>query len=173
MPSIQKVETENDSHKPTTGKVKKRIRRTTRRKYQVGKLNTPKGTKVHLLVKNRSTRKKQLMENKEIKNTPILEVRKYLREHNLIRVGSQAPEYIMRQLYESSRLSGDIENKSSDVLIHNYMNTDGQTDGNLEPVPQAEMNYDVDTFLKEINGQTSTTHGLGDTSALDAMLVNK
>jgi hypothetical protein len=28
----------------------------------------------------------------------------------------------LRQLYEQSVLSGDIENKASDVLIHNYMN---------------------------------------------------
>lgn len=156
-----------------TGRIRKRIRRTTRRKYQVGKLNTPRGTKVHLLVKNRKTRKKQLMENKKIQKTPILEVRKYLRERNLIRVGSQAPEHILRQLYEASRSSGDVENKSSNVLLHNYMNTDGQTDGDLEPISQTEMNYDVETFLKEINGESSTTRGLGDTSALDAMLVNK
>jgi len=172
MPSIKHT---NPNPTPTTksGKHKKRIRRTTRRKYQVGKIDTPKGKKVHLLVKNRKTRKKQLMEGKELKKTPILEVRKYLRERNLIRVGSQAPEHVLRQLYEASRFTGDVENKSSNVLLHNYMNTDGQTDGTLEPVPQAEMNYDVDTFLKEINGQTSTTPGLGDTSALDAMLVNK
>lgn len=162
-----------DIHIPHIGNSRKRIRRTTRRKYQVGKLNTPRGTKVHLLVKNRKTRKKQLMENKQIQKTPILEVRKYLRERNLIRVGSQAPEHVLRQLYEASRFSGDVENKSSDVLLHNYMNTDGQTDGVLEPISQTEMNYDVETFLKEINGETSTTPGLGDTSALDAMLVNK
>lgn len=176
MPSLKSFESFQSSrsshHTPSTGKVRKRIRRTTRRKYQVGKLKTPNGTKVHLLVKNRNTRKKQLMESKEIKKIPILEVRKYLRERNLIRVGSQAPEYVLRQLYESSRFSGDVENKSSDVLLHNYMNTDGQTDCDLEPVPQAEMNYDVDTFLRELNGETSTP-GLGDTSALDAMLVNR
>lgn len=156
-------------HRPGA-RTRKRIRRITRRRYKVGKVDTPRGKKIHLLIKNRKTRKNQTMEQKEWKSVPILEVRKYLRERNLIRVGSQAPETILRQIYEATRLSGDIENKSSEFLLHNYMNTDGKTDGDLAPIPQTEMGYDVDKLLRELDGHTNQAE-YGDTSSIDAMLL--
>ena len=46
----------------------------------------------------------------------------FLRKKNLLKVGSDAPNDVLRQIYEQSILSGDVENKAKDVLIHNYMN---------------------------------------------------
>ena len=48
----------------------------------------------------------------------------YLRKHNMIKAGSNAPHDVLRQLYQSSHLAGEINNKSNDNLIHNYLAED-------------------------------------------------
>ena len=45
----------------------------------------------------------------------------YLKKHNIIKTGSPAPDSILRKLYEDSYLAGDIYNKNSDYLLHNYI----------------------------------------------------
>jgi len=52
----------------------------------------------------------------------ILDVKNYLRKKNFIKIGSDAPNDVLRHLYEQTILSGDIENKGGEILIHNYMN---------------------------------------------------
>ena len=42
--------------------------------------------------------------------------------NNIIKIGSMAPDAILRQLYKDSRLAGDIYNNSSENLMHNYIN---------------------------------------------------
>lgn len=157
-----------------THKIRKgsRVRRTIKRRYQVGKIKTHNQNQVHVLVKNRKTRKKDGMEYSGLKKVPLIDVKKYLRERNLIRVGSQAPEYILRELYESSKISGDVENKSTDVLYHNFVNTDGETDGDLQPV-FTSMNYEAGDLLKQLDNKPLENTAPGDTSALDAMLTTK
>lgn len=123
-------------------------------------------------MKNRKTRKKDAIEYSGLKKVPLLDIKKYLRERNLIRVGSQAPEYILRELYESSKLSGNVENKSTDVLYHNFINTDGETDGDLQPIFPS-MNYEAGDLLNQLNDKHLNDISPGDTSALDAMLTTK
>jgi len=153
-----------------------RVRRTVTRRFNVGKIKHNGSEQVHVLIKNRHSRKKELMEQKYLKKVPLIEVKRYLRERNIIRVGSQAPEYVLRELYESSKSSGDVENKSSDVLFHNYVNTDGETDGDLEPVVSSltSMSYDTNDLRNKLsNGVQENTSQPGDTSAIDAMLSIK
>ena len=47
------------------------------------------------------------------------EIKRYLREHNLIKVGSNAPNDILKKMYESAMLSGNIMNKTPDIMMHN------------------------------------------------------
>ena len=49
------------------------------------------------------------------------DIKYYLRKHNLIKVGTSAPENVLRDIYENSSLSGDIYNKNVTTLIHNFM----------------------------------------------------
>ena len=57
-----------------------------------------------------------------LKNTPISEVKDYLKGKTLLKAGSMAPNDVLRKTYEQLHLAGDITNKNTEVLIHNYMN---------------------------------------------------
>ena len=82
--------------------------------------------KVSVLVKDRQTRKKIELEKKQLRKHDIHKIRLYLQKHGLLKVGSPAPDDILRELYEQSFLTGDVSNKSKDILVHNYLN-DEQT----------------------------------------------
>jgi hypothetical protein len=79
------------------------------------------GRKISILIKNRETRKKIQTEKMLLNKKSISEVKEYLRTHNLIKTGTTAPNYILRNLYENSVLSGEINNKSSNILLHNFV----------------------------------------------------
>ena len=89
-------------------------------KYHLGKKNR----KVSILIKNAATRKKINAEHNKIKRTSVLEMKNYLRKHNLLKAGSEAPNDVIRKLYEQCLLSGNINNTNKDNLLHNYLNDD-------------------------------------------------
>ena len=108
-----------ENKKPTLCKSKKYIRKNTiRKKYHLGRT----GKKVAILIKDRNTRKQIAHEQTLLRKTPLSEVKIYLRRHNLLKSGSEAPNDVLRHLYEQCVLSGDIHNTSGEVLLHNYLN---------------------------------------------------
>ena len=102
-----------------TLKKMKQLKTTTKRFIHLGKKNG----RVGVLIKNQKTRKKIIKDTHTLKKRPLSKIKHYLRKHNLIKIGSTAPEHIIRSIYENSFLSGDVYNKNVDTLLHNYMDT--------------------------------------------------
>ena len=88
--------------------------------YKLGK--NKKKNNISVLIKSNKTRKKIKDEIDILKQKSISEIKLYLKKHNIIKIGSMAPDTVLRQLYKDSRLAGDIYNNSSENLMHNYIN---------------------------------------------------
>jgi hypothetical protein len=57
-----------------------------------------------------------------LKKKPLPAIKLYLKKHGMLKIGSNAPEKVLREIYETSMLTGDVYNKSEEVLYHNFMN---------------------------------------------------
>jgi hypothetical protein len=105
---------------PTSTKPKRFKKRITRTlKYSLGK---HKNGKVSVLIKNAKTRRKIQTEQALLKQKSISDIKVYLRSKNLLKVGSEVPNDVLRQMYENAILAGDVTNKSKETLIHNFFN---------------------------------------------------
>lgn len=102
---------------------KRYIKRTIKKKYTLGKSTVYR--KVGILIKNNATRKKIINAQKDLKKKSIHDIKKYLVERGLLKVGSNAPNNVLRKTYESAMLTGEVVNQNKDVLIHNLMNDTG------------------------------------------------
>jgi len=114
---LKKLKREKAKEKKKPRMIKsKRLTKTIKRK--LGKT----GMSVSVLIKSRETRKKVASERATLNKTGLHEIKKYLRGRNMIKSGTKAPNHVLRKMYEQCILSGDICNKSADVLVHNYLN---------------------------------------------------
>lgn len=106
-----------NKHKLRYKKQKKIFRRT----YNVGR--TKFSNKVGVLVSNKTIRSKIMTKSQNLKMTPMPEVRKQLIKRGLIKVGSIAPDDVLRKMYESiEMICGEIQNHNADNLLHNFLN---------------------------------------------------
>lgn len=100
---------------------KKRIKhKITRKKYNLGKSKTKK--QINILIKDSHTKNKIVNEKNILARTPINEVKKYLYDRSFIKIGCNAPEQVLREMYESVILSGNVTNTNSTIMMENYFN---------------------------------------------------
>ena len=93
---------------------------------KIFKLGKNKNNRVGVLIKSGKTRKQVKNETSILKERCLSDIKEYLRKHNLIKVGTTAPEDVLRRIYEDSFLSGNVYNKNSENLIYNYLNDDSE-----------------------------------------------
>jgi hypothetical protein len=111
------VPTTQNAH--TNGGGSKRIKKTIKRTYTLGKSKIHK--RVGVLIKDKNTRKRVLNAQRDIKRHGINDIKQYLRTHGLMKAGSSAPNDIIRKIYESAMLSGEVTNQDKDILLQNFL----------------------------------------------------
>ena len=104
------------------GKPKKmRRKKTLRRTYKIGRSQV--APKVSVLVSNKTLRNKVTTKSQLLKQTPILDVKKYLIKQGIIKIGATTPNDVLRKMYESMALiCGEVQNHNPDTLYHNFIN---------------------------------------------------
>jgi hypothetical protein len=115
-PTFRQWHKRTQKNRPSISKPRELVQQI-KKKYSLGKNKN----RVSIFLKNKKTRKKIQDEMSSLKKIPIDQVKEYLRKHNMIKAGSNAPHDVLRQLYQTSHLAGEINNKSNDTLIHNYL----------------------------------------------------
>jgi hypothetical protein len=101
----------------------KKQRKITRRTYRLGKSKV--FPRVSVLVPNKTARKEVTDAIHAIQETPIHEVRSYLVKNGFIKIGSSAPNDVLRRMYENLRfMNGDIKNHNTETLLHNYLQSE-------------------------------------------------
>lgn len=89
------------------------------RKLHVGRNKTLK--KCGVFIKSNASKQETNNLKTELRKRPIKTVKNYLKQLNLIKYGTHAPQKLLREIYETSNLLGNVENKNSKVLIENYL----------------------------------------------------
>ena len=114
---IRQKEREKQNPKQNNTKIKKLLRRT----YRIGR--DKYRPKIGILLPNKTIRSNVTTKSYLLKQTPIDEIRKVLVKQGFIKVGSSAPNDILRQIYESIQMiGGDINNHNPDNLLYNFFN---------------------------------------------------
>ena len=86
--------------------------------FQLGR--NKKARTVSVLIKNNSTRKKVESERLNYKKTNLSTIKNYLKKQQLIKFGSTAPNQLLRDMYENSKLCCEIINENPQVIVHNF-----------------------------------------------------
>ena len=104
----------------------KRRRKIYKRTYRVGRSNVER--KIGCLISNKTIRNKIQQKIHEINHADIKDVRKYLLKRGFIKVGTTAPNDVLRKMYESvASVCGEITNHNKDTLLHNFLNDSDET----------------------------------------------
>tara|TARA_B110000114_G_scaffold88128_1_gene93102 strand:- start:3065 stop:3805 length:741 start_codon:yes stop_codon:yes gene_type:complete len=92
----------------------------TERKYSLGRNKTMKT--VGVFIKNNTLRRTITEEKKQLRNVKMKTIKNYLKGKNLIKYGSYAPNELLREIFDTSKLCGDVKNINGTNLVHNFMN---------------------------------------------------
>jgi len=107
---------------PTPNKLKYlKRKKTLKRTYYIGKSKV--FPKVGVLVSNKTIRKNIATKAQLLKQVPMEEIKKFLIKKGFIKIGTTAPNDVLRKIYESAiMMGGEIQNYNSENLLFNYLN---------------------------------------------------
>lgn len=95
-------------------------KRTVRRTHRVGR--SKRLPVVSVLLPNRSIRSRVATHSKTLKTLPMPQVKNSLVKTGMIKIGSDAPENVLREIYENMCLiGGPVMNYNPDVLYYNML----------------------------------------------------
>ena len=86
--------------------------------FHLGK--NKKNNTINVLIKCNKTRKNIEHTKSELKKTKLNTIKNYLKTNNLIKFGTTAPSGLLKEIYESSKLCGEVYNNNSNTLLYNY-----------------------------------------------------
>jgi hypothetical protein len=125
----EQIKSEKKTVEPTV-KIKQTKQRIITKKYKLGKYNNKTGPVIGVLIKNVQTQRNVERKRNELRRIPLDTIITRLHKKRLLKVGSTAPPDILREMYESAVLAGDIENEGNDIALHNFLSGDDTTDAN-------------------------------------------
>lgn len=92
-----------------------------KRTYKLGRSKIKPS--IGILISNKTIRQRISTDALNLKQTPMPEVKKFLVKKGFIKVGSLAPNDVLRQMYETANLMcGEIDNHNPENLLYNYFN---------------------------------------------------
>ncbi|ADX05879.1 hypothetical protein 162322410 [Organic Lake phycodnavirus 1] len=86
--------------------------------FKLGK--NKKNKTISIFIKGNQTRKQMNDKKNEYKKAKLNTIKNILKTKNLIKFGTTAPSGLLKEIYESSNLCGEIYNKNANTLIHNF-----------------------------------------------------
>ena len=128
----QKIKEDEIKEKKKKNKVKESTSTLKKKTMKIENHYGKQKNKVSVLVKNSTTRKNIQKEHNLLKQKSIEEVKQYLKKHYLLKVGSNAPNDVLRKMYEAAHLTGNVKNVNSKNLLYNYMNDETNDELNEE-----------------------------------------
>lgn len=122
---MKQTETKLQHLKHYSKPIMKKQKRINRRTYKIGKSKV--FPKVGVLVSNRTIRNNVSTQAQLLKQVPIQDVKKYLMKRGLIKIGSIAPNDVLRKMYESAvMLCGEVQNHNPENLLYNFIHGEGK-----------------------------------------------
>ena len=117
-----KANSEKQKHQQRIPKLKyKKRKKTLKRTYTVGR--SKYFPKIGVLISNKTIRNKTTEKIQLLKQTPMPEIRKFLIKRGFIKVGTPAPNDLLRKMYETVQLvCGEIQNHNPENLLYNFLN---------------------------------------------------
>jgi hypothetical protein len=111
-----------NGNNPTPNKLKyTKRKKTLKRTYYIGKSKV--FPRVGVLVSNKTIRRNISTKAQLLKQVPMEEIKKFLIKRGFIKIGTTAPNDVLRKMYESAiMMGGEIQNYNSENLLFNYLN---------------------------------------------------
>ena len=100
----------------------RQLKRTATTVKQYASFGKGKSNTVRVLIKDRETYAKIERDKKKIDKRSMSDIRDYLRERRLYKIGSTAPDDVLRDIYKNAILTGNVENNNPETLVHNFLN---------------------------------------------------